>query len=131
MLSIVCAQKHLSSNLKFHFKEPLLDKYFFSYAYAYTIDEFEYHTIKCIESVYSNIKEYLSDVGFEKWSRTYSRRRRYIMMTSNCAESVNSLFKDLRELPVATMLSSIRDVLQKWFYERSKVSFSMKSLLTS
>ena len=41
------------------------------------------------------------------------------------------MFKDLRKLSVATMLSSIRDVLQKWFYERSKVTFAMKSRLTS
>ena len=53
------------------------------------------------------------------------------MMTSNCVESVNSVFKDLRELPVAMMLSSIRDVLQNWFYERSKVASTMKSRLTS
>ena len=38
----VCT-KHLLSNLKLHFKDPLLDKYFFSCAYAYTVDEFEYH----------------------------------------------------------------------------------------
>ena len=84
-----------------------------------------------MESVCSNIRDYLSSVDFEKWSRTYSRRRRYKMMTSNCAESVNSVFKDLRELPVATMLCSIKDVLQKWFYERSKAAFTMKSHLTS
>ena len=34
----------------------------------------------------------------------------YRMMTSNCVDSVNLVFKDLRELPVATMLSSIRDI---------------------
>ena len=55
----------------------------------------------------------------------------YRMMTSNCVDSVNLVFKDLRELPVATMLSSIRDVLQKWFDERSKATFTMKSCLTS
>ena len=52
-------------------------------------------------------------------------------MTSNCVESVNLVFKDLRELPMATMLCSIRDVLRKWFYERSKAASTMKSHLTS
>ena len=125
----VCT-KHLLSNLKLHFKGPLLDKYFFSCAYAYTVEEFEYH-MRCMKSVCSNIRDYLSSVGFEKWSRAYSRRRRNRMMTSNCAESVNLVFKDLRELPVATMLCSIRDVLQKWFYERSKAASTMKNHLTS
>ncbi|XP_050936277.1 uncharacterized protein LOC127144415 [Cucumis melo] len=87
--------------------------------------------MRCVEYVYSNIRDYLSSVGFEKWSRAYSRRRRYRMMKSNSAESLNSVFKDLRELPVATMLCLIRDVLQKWFYERSKAASTMKSHLTS
>ena len=52
-------------------------------------------------------------------------------MTSNCAESVNSVLKNLRELPLATKLSSIRDVLKKWFYERSKVAFALKARSTS
>ena len=43
----------------------------------------------------------------------------YRMMTSNCVDSVNLVFKDLR------------DVLQKWFDERSKATFTMKSCLTS
>ncbi|KAA0054286.1 protein FAR-RED ELONGATED HYPOCOTYL 3-like [Cucumis melo var. makuwa] len=90
--------KHLLSNLKLHFKDPLLDKYFFSCAYAYTVEEFEYY-MRCMESVCSNIRDYLSSIGFEKWSRAYSRRQ--------------------------------RDVLQKWFYERSKAASTMKSHLTS
>lgn len=53
------------------------------------------------------------------------------MMSSNVAESVNFAFKDRRELCVTSMLSSIRVVLQKWFYERSKVSFAMKNHLYS
>ncbi|TYJ96354.1 protein FAR1-RELATED SEQUENCE 3-like [Cucumis melo var. makuwa] len=93
----VCT-KHLLSNLKLHFKDPLLDKYFFSCAYTYTVEEFEY-LMRCMESVCSNIRDYLSSVGFEKKSRTYSCKR--------------------------------RDVLQKWFYERSKAASTMKSHLTS
>ena len=53
------------------------------------------------------------------------------MMISNYVESVNSVFKYLRELHVATMLNSIIYVLQKWFYERSKAAFAIKRRLTS
>ena len=52
-------------------------------------------------------------------------------MTSNYIEIVNSVFKDLRKLPKAKILSSIKDILQKWFYERSKVASAMTSRLTS
>ncbi|KAA0065849.1 protein FAR-RED IMPAIRED RESPONSE 1-like [Cucumis melo var. makuwa] len=60
----VCT-KHLLSNLKLHFKDPLLDKYLFSCAFVYTVEEFEYH-MRCMKSVCSNIRDYLSSVGFEK-----------------------------------------------------------------
>lgn len=122
--------RHLLQNLKLQFKDPLLDKYFFSSAFAYTVHDFEYH-MKSLESICPNIRQYLSNVGFEKWSRAYSRQRRYGMMTTNVSECVNFVFKNYRELPVASMLSSIRDTLQKWFYDRSKAAFGMKTPLTS
>ena len=44
----VCT-KHLLSNLKLHFKDPLLDKYFFCCAYAYT---YAYKTSICAHETY-------------------------------------------------------------------------------
>ncbi|GJX91223.1 hypothetical protein Tco_0344549 [Tanacetum coccineum] len=39
-------------------------------------------------------------------------------MTSNNVESVNALTKDVRKLPVTTLMEWFRDLLQKWYYER-------------
>ncbi|XP_038883410.1 uncharacterized protein LOC120074380 isoform X1 [Benincasa hispida] len=68
--------------------------------------------------------------GFEKWSRAYSRRIRYEMMTTNPLECVNSVLKENRNLSVASLLDAIRGLLQKWFHDRRKASLSMTTILT-
>lgn len=52
------------------------------------------------------------------------------MMTSNNAESLNSLFKKDRELPVLAMLENIRQKLQMWFHDRREESHNCTSTLT-
>ena len=52
-------------------------------------------------------------------------------MTTNIVESVNLVLKDVRDLPIASLLDSIRDILQKWFHDRSKVVFSTKIILST
>ncbi|KAA0056385.1 protein FAR1-RELATED SEQUENCE 4-like [Cucumis melo var. makuwa] len=117
----VCT-KHLLSNLKLHFKGPLLDKYFFSCAYAYTVEEFEYH-MRCMKSVCSNIRDYLSSVGFEKWSRAYSHRRSKVAFTMKShltywAENILRLEheKSRRLLvdPISTTEYQVMDVNQQF-----------------
>ncbi|XP_038887513.1 uncharacterized protein LOC120077633 [Benincasa hispida] len=97
---------------------------------AYTIDKFEFY-MKWMESIYPTIREYLSKVGFEKWARPHSRRRRYNMMTTNISECLNNILKEPREFPVASLLDYIREILQNWFYEKGQSALSMKTVLTS
>lgn len=125
----ICMQ-HLLGNLKLSYKDSLIDKIYKTCARAYTVDEFEFN-MRLMESIYPTIRGYLSNVGFEKWARAYSRRRRYRMMTTNNSESINARLKESRDLPVAALLDSIRDTLQKWFYQRSKAASKMKSILTT
>ncbi|XP_038907134.1 uncharacterized protein LOC120092945 [Benincasa hispida] len=122
--------RHLLQNMKTTYKDSLIDKIFYSCAEAYTIDNFELN-MKWMESIYPSIREYLSEVGFEKWARAYSRRKRYRMMTTNISESLSSVLEESREFPIASLLDSIRQLLQDWFYERSKLASSMKTVLTS
>ena len=115
--------------MKLTYKDSLIDSIFFKYAKAYTIDKFEFY-MKWMESIYPTIREYLSKVGFEKWARAYSRRRRYNMLTTNISECLNNILKEPREFPVASLLDSIREILQNWFYEKSQTTLSMKTVLT-
>lgn len=52
------------------------------------------------------------------------------MMTSNNAESLNSLFKNDRDLPILAMLENIRQKLQMWFHDRREESQNCISALT-
>ena len=83
-----------------------------------------------MESIYPSVIEYLRNAGFERWARAYSKQRRYQMMTTNIYESLNSVLKNDRNLPVASLLDAIQWSLQEWFYERSKSSTSWNSILT-
>lgn len=39
-------------------------------------------------------------------------------MTKKVLECLNNVLKEPREFPVATLLDSIREKLQQWFYEK-------------
>ncbi|GJY79013.1 transposase, MuDR, MULE transposase domain protein [Tanacetum coccineum] len=39
-------------------------------------------------------------------------------MTSNIVKSVNTLTKDVRKLPITSLMDWFRDLLRKWYYER-------------
>ncbi|VFQ70050.1 unnamed protein product [Cuscuta campestris] len=49
---------------------------------------------------------YLGRIGFSKWSRAESANNRYSIMTSNNAESMNSVDATAREYPIAQLIDS-------------------------
>ena len=125
----VCLQ-HLLKSLKMMYKDPIIDKLFFRCGKAYTIVDFETN-MRWMESMYHSIRDYLSKIGFEKWARAYCTKKRYQMITTNISESLNAVLKESRDLYVATLLDSIRQILQNWFYDRRKVACCMRTVLTS
>ena len=66
-----------------------------------------------------------------RWTRAYSKQRRYQMTTINISDSLNLVLKNDRNLQVTSLLDAIRQLLQQWFYERSKAAFAIKRRLTS
>ncbi|KAA0042895.1 protein FAR1-RELATED SEQUENCE 3-like [Cucumis melo var. makuwa] len=71
-----------------------------------------------LESFASGIHEELESIGFVKWSRAYSQRRRYNVMTTNISEGLNSVMLKARELAICSMLEVMPMMLQRWFFER-------------
>ncbi|KAL5567110.1 hypothetical protein UlMin_030274 [Ulmus minor] len=51
-------------------------------------------------------------------------------MTSNVAESLNSMFKKSREFPVVALLDAIQAKMSSWFNDRCKIAAGIKSPLT-
>ncbi|KAA0045588.1 MuDRA-like transposase [Cucumis melo var. makuwa] len=74
--------------------------------------------------------KYLNDIGIARWSRVHCPGRRYNMMTTNIAESMNSILKEPRDLPIASFLEHVRALLQCWFWERREGGIKVTSTLT-
>nr|XP_016514458.1 PREDICTED: uncharacterized protein LOC107831224 [Nicotiana tabacum] len=106
---------HLCQNVKRTFKKhhKQLKDIFFALARAYTIEKFEYHMTELC-NIDLRVQPYLFEIGYERWSRAYSKVKRSMVMTSNIAESINAANKDARELPVMRLLEYMTNLLQQW-----------------
>ncbi|XP_019240680.1 PREDICTED: uncharacterized protein LOC109220675 [Nicotiana attenuata] len=106
---------HLWQNVKRTFKKhhKQLKDIFFALARAYTVEKFEYHMTEMCK-IDPRVQPYLFEIGYERWSRAYSKVKRSMVMTSNIAESINAANKDARELPVMRLLEYMTNLLQQW-----------------
>ncbi|XP_050217675.1 uncharacterized protein LOC126668527 [Mercurialis annua] len=106
---------HLFNNVKARYRKAKgeIREHFFGAAKAYNIEQFEKH-MKELDKVDPKIREYLKEVGLEKWTTIKSRNSRYSTMTSNFAESLNATNIAARELPITIMLEFLRSLVQKW-----------------
>ncbi|KAH0770737.1 hypothetical protein KY290_014718 [Solanum tuberosum] len=76
------------------------------------------------EKIDKRIKDYLLNIGYNKWSRVHVEVNRTWMMTSNIAESVNSRTRHAKVLTVLHLLEFMRQLVQKWNNNnRSKATF--------
>ncbi|KAM6595486.1 hypothetical protein CsatA_006010 [Cannabis sativa] len=122
---------HLLSNLKATFKKNAskLDKPFFVAARAYTERKFEYHMSE-LDSLDIRVRLYLQQVGYHKWSRYHCKNNRYSTMTSNISESLNAANLAARELPITTLMESLRALIQQWTYTNRKKTQKTTTFLT-
>ncbi|XP_019261045.1 PREDICTED: protein FAR1-RELATED SEQUENCE 4-like [Nicotiana attenuata] len=106
---------HLWNNVKKNYKKNhlLLKDIFFAMAKAYTVEKFDYHMAE-VEKIYKRVKDYLMNVGYERWSREHSTVNRTLTMTSNIAESISAALKAAMELPVLPFLDYIRKLIGRW-----------------
>ncbi|KAK2655518.1 hypothetical protein Ddye_008570 [Dipteronia dyeriana] len=74
---------------------------------------------------------WITNVGFERWARANSPRKRDNLTSSNIAEAMNNAIKVCRELPITGVIDCIRGVLQWWFYDRQTSAGKLKLTLTT
>ncbi|KAM3337503.1 hypothetical protein P3S68_031828 [Capsicum galapagoense] len=85
---------------------------------SYSFDEFSDNFVE-LKSKYPEAAHVLENVlGFEKWSRAHFSSNRYDVMTTNIAESLNSILMDEREYPVSYIFNSIAKKFGKKFREQ-------------
>ncbi|KAM6554586.1 hypothetical protein CsatB_012398 [Cannabis sativa] len=117
---------HLLKNIKTKFKKggDELRNAFNGASKAYNAAEYE-KNMRDLDNIHSGIRDYLvNEVGNSKWTRLYSQNRRYKTMTSNIAESVNAALKEVRELPIATLLECLHSLVQKWYWDNKNRALS-------
>lgn len=68
---------------------------------------------------YSGVEDYLEkNVYTCKWARSKFEGRKYTILTTNIAKSVNSFMREPRNFLLLILLITLEKNLQKWFYDR-------------
>ncbi|KAH9718027.1 SWIM-type domain-containing protein [Citrus sinensis] len=99
-------------------------------AKAYGHEEFK-RQLEGLWMLHSAAADYLeNNVGTCNWARSEFEGRRYSILTTNIAESVNSLMREPQKFPVTHLVDHFRKTLQQWFYDRKIVAESMSTRLT-
>lgn len=73
---------------------------------------------------------YLVELGFHHWARSHFDGNRYNIMTSNLAESWNSVLREAREFPIIPLVDFIRAKLMSWFATRRDAANKNADILT-
>ncbi|KAF3676987.1 putative pre-rRNA-processing protein ESF2-like isoform X1 [Capsicum annuum] len=105
---------HLWNYIKGRFKknQKQLKGIFFTMARTYIKIDFD-QLMKDINKIDNRVKEYLFDIGYEKWSIAHAHVHRSMFMTSNIAESLNSANKDARDLSIKKFLQFMIDLVMR------------------
>jgi len=123
---------HLLKNVRNKFKGLTKEAAwkFSGAAKAYTHVEWE-RFMGMLDEEDAGIRTYLEkEVGHEKWARAHFTEKRYSIMTSNNAESLNSVLLKAREFPIAKIFDFFRERMTKWFYERREKALGTMTALS-
>lgn len=120
---------HLKRNVRTYFKNKNLGYLVGKAARAFQLSEF-YTTFNEIKNINASCAEYLIGIGFEHWSRAHFTGNRYNIMTSNIAETWNSVLREAREYPIVALVEYIRSKLMNWFADRRDVAAAGNGNLT-
>ena len=55
---------------------------------------------------------YIMEANPDKWARSHFSSMRYNIMTTNIAECMNDILRDVRSLSIVSLLESIRALIQ-------------------
>ncbi|KAH9779794.1 SWIM-type domain-containing protein [Citrus sinensis] len=123
---------HVKGNIKSQFRmsKAFLDE-FINVAKAYGHEEFK-RQLEGLWMIHSGAADYLeNNVGTCNWARSQFEGRRYNILTTNIAESVNSFMREPQKFLVTHLVDHFRKTMQQWFYDRKIVAESMTTRLTT
>lgn len=119
---------HLKANLKDKLRgyrkivRKTILKHFGKCAYAPTKPEFEKWVQNFKNVGVDKAISFLEETPKERWANAYFQGKRYGHMTSNACESWNSQIRDVRMLPVTSLIDGIRLILTKQMCNRRQMA---------
>ncbi|OAY63208.1 hypothetical protein ACMD2_18801, partial [Ananas comosus] len=120
---------HLSTNLPDAPKNTPAWRRFWAAARAYTVAEFNEHMEKMKELNPEQYK-YVVKLPRHRWATHCFLGRRYSMLTSNCAETINSIIRHLKGLPITYLVEETRKKTACYFYQRKNNGENITSVVT-
>ncbi|KAL3624447.1 hypothetical protein CASFOL_031115 [Castilleja foliolosa] len=122
---------HLKMNVSAKFKKVDVAALLFKAGKTY--DEAEHKS--CMNGILGadpRVYNYLTvEAEVEQWARVYFPGHRYSIMTTNIAESMNSVLRDVREYPPVSLLDTIVTKLSMWYAKRREIALKMQGPLTT
>ncbi|KAL0717156.1 hypothetical protein Bca4012_066478 [Brassica carinata] len=83
-----------------------------------------------IEAINPALHGYLQRADVRLWTRVHFPGKRYNLMTTNIAESMNRALSNARGLNIVRILESTRVMMTRWFSERREDARSQRTTLT-
>ncbi|CAH9128404.1 unnamed protein product, partial [Cuscuta epithymum] len=123
--------EHLRRNMISKFRGSSKDLgWKFRAAYmASTVKEYEQY-LSLLDAEDVRMRAWLEKIGGQKWAKCLAGPSRFNVMTSNCAESLNSVNVCAREYCVSKLIDFLRERMQEWFTERREKAESTHTILS-
>ncbi|XP_022880517.1 PKS-NRPS hybrid synthetase CHGG_01239-like [Olea europaea var. sylvestris] len=109
-----CCIWHMEKNLIQRYNKASLLFLFKRAATTFRVEDFE-RLMGQIRRVNKRAHGYLERAGYSFWSRALFIGHRYNIMTNNNAESLNSMLREARSLPITCLVEHIRSTFRSDF----------------
>ncbi|XP_050897911.1 uncharacterized protein LOC127104800 [Lathyrus oleraceus] len=97
--------RHIAQNFMREFRDKELQKKIINMGYALNEATYEYYRGE-IRKVNIEALQWIDNIPREKWTRSFDGGKHWGHMTTNLAESMNSVLKSTRNLPITALVKS-------------------------
>ncbi|XP_070039363.1 uncharacterized protein [Nicotiana tomentosiformis] len=99
--------RHIAKNMCKRFHCGIFIKHFFSATHLYNTEEFFDHFQQLRDKSREVANCLANEIGFQNWTKTFFPENRYVVLTTNIAESLNVMLKDQRDMPIIGLFNHI------------------------